>query len=67
MGQHFVEKIHFSSNISVINKLLYQSSEFVELLTIGKSFPAKDFMDLRQDIAQLKTPGSYIEQEVLLI
>ena len=65
MGQHFVEKIHFSSNISVINKLLYQSSEFIELLTIGKSFPAKDFMDLRQDIAQLKTPGSYIEQEVL--
>ena len=65
MGQHFVDKIRFSSNKSVINKLLDQSGEFVELLTIGKSFPAKDFIDLRNDIAQLKTPGSYIEQEVL--
>ena len=65
MGQHFVDKIRFSSNKSVINKLLDQSEEFVELLTIGKSFPAKDFIDLRNDISQLKIPGSYIEQEVL--
>ena len=65
MGQHFVDKIRFSSNTTVIKKLLDQSSEFVELLTIGKSFPANDFIDLRDDIAQLKTPGSYIEQETL--
>ena len=65
MGQLFVEKIQFSSNKSIVEKLLDQSSEFVELLTTGKSFPAKDFIDLRQEIAQLKTPGSYIETEVL--
>ena len=65
MGQHFVSKIRFSSNIGVIKKLLNQSSEFIELLTIGKSFPAKDFIDLRMELAQLKTPGSYIEQEIL--
>ena len=65
MGQHFVDKIRFSSNKSVINKLLDQSGEFVELLTTGKLFPAKDFIDLRNDIDQLKTPGSYIDQEVL--
>lgn len=65
MGRAFVDKINFSSNKKVIAKLLNQSSEFVELLTTGKQFPAKDFMDLRHDISQLKTPGSYIEQEVL--
>ncbi len=65
MGQHFVDKIRFSSNPLVIKKLLNQSSEFVKLLTIGKSFPANDFIDLRDDISQLKTPGSYIEQETL--
>ena len=65
MGEHFVDKIKFSSNASVIKKLLDQSSEFVELLTIGKSFPANDFIDLRNEIAELKTPGSYIEQEDL--
>lgn len=65
IGQDFVEKIRFSSNILTIKKLLDQSYEFVELLTIGKSFPANDFVDLREDIQQLTTPGSYIEQEVL--
>ncbi|MFK5856830.1 MAG: Smr/MutS family protein [Bacteroidota bacterium] len=65
MGEHFVDKISFSTNSSVINKLLLQSNEFVKLLTIGKSFPTNDFIDLRHDIAQLKTPGSYIEQETL--
>lgn len=65
IGQIFVEKIRFSTNIVTIKKLLDQSNEFVELLTIGKTFPANDFIDLREDIQQLKTPGSYIEQEVL--
>lgn len=65
MGEHFVDKISFSTNSSIINKLLLQSNEFVKLLTIGKSFPTNDFIDLRHDIAQLKTPGSYIEQETL--
>ncbi|MAE09108.1 MAG: endonuclease MutS2 [Bacteroidetes bacterium] len=65
IGQHFVEKIHFSSNIVAIKKLLDQSSEFVDLLAIGKAFPTNDFIDLREDIQQLKTPGSFIEQEVL--
>ncbi len=65
MGEHFVEKIRYTSNITLIKKLLDQSSEFVKLLSTGKSFPAHDFFDLRNDLSQLKTPGSYIEQEVL--
>jgi DNA mismatch repair protein MutS2 len=65
MGQYFVDKLRFSSNQDLIKKLLDQSTEFVKILTTGKVFPAKDFIDLRQDLSQLKTPGSYIEQEVL--
>ncbi len=65
MGQNFVDKIRFSSNISVIQKLLNQTSEFTKILTIGKSFPAHDYIDVTHDITQLKTPGSYIEQHTL--
>ena len=65
MGEQFVDKLRFSSNLSLIKKLLEQSSEFVKLLTTGKAFPANDFFDLRNELSQLKTPGSYIEQEVL--
>ena len=65
MGEQFVDKLRFSSNLSLIKKLLEQSSEFVKLLTTGKAFPANDFFDLRNELSQLKTPGSYIEQEVM--
>jgi len=65
MGQHYVDKIRFSSNHDVISKLLKQVSEFKTILTLGESFPSQDYFDLREEIARLKTPGTYIEQESL--
>ncbi len=65
MGQHYVDKIRFSSNREVITKLLRQVSEFKAILTLGESFPSQDYFDLREEIARLKTPGTYIEQEAL--
>lgn len=65
MGQHFVEKMRFSTNMSSIRKLLTQSKEMVQLLSTGPSFPAKDFIDLREELSQLTTQGSYIEIEDL--
>lgn len=65
MGVQFVDKIRVSLNPSVIKKLLDQSHEMVKILNLGPSFPAKDFIDMRDSLAHLSTPGSYIEQEVL--
>lgn len=65
MGIRFVDKIRFISKADVINKLLNQVNEFVEILTIGKSFPGNDYFDLRDELFRVKTPGSYIEQEAL--
>ncbi len=65
MGEQFVDKIRFTSNPDLIKKLLDQSSEMVKLLSTGPAFPAKDFIDLRNFLSQLTTPGSYIEHEVL--
>jgi DNA mismatch repair protein MutS2 len=65
MGVKFVEKIRFSSQGEVISKLLDQVHEFIEILTIGKSFPGSDYFDLRDELFRIKTPGSYIEQEAL--
>jgi DNA mismatch repair protein MutS2 len=65
MGVKFVEKIRFSSQGEVISKLLDQVHEFMEILTIGKSFPGSDYFDLRDELFRIKTPGSYIEQEAL--
>ena len=65
MGRRFVDNIRFSSKREIIEKMLDQSMEFQQILTLGSQFPSKDYFDLREDIAPLKTPGSYIEQEAL--
>ncbi|MCB2206778.1 MAG: Smr/MutS family protein [Bacteroidetes bacterium] len=65
MGIQFVDKISFISKPDLIQRLLDQVHEFVEILTIGKSFPGHDFFDLRDELQRVKTPGSYIEQEAL--
>jgi len=65
MGVKFVEKIRFSSHAEVISKLLDQVHEFIDILSIGKSFPGSDYFDLRDELFRIKTPGSYIEQEAL--
>ncbi len=65
MGTQFVEKIRFSSNAAVVNKLLNQVTEFRSILSGDKTFPARDYLNLREDLSRLKTPGSYIDQEAL--
>lgn len=65
LGKYYVEKIRFSSNTSLILKLLNQVSEFVTILRSGKSFPARDYYDLHEELNRLKTPGTYIETEAL--
>lgn len=65
MGVQFVDKINFTSNAEIVQRSLNQVNEFVEILTIGKSFPNQDYFDLREELLRIKTPGSYIEQEAL--
>ncbi len=65
MGRRFVDKIRFTSRHDVVDRLLSQAQEFMEILTLGKTFPSQDYFDLRDELERTKTPGSYIEQEAL--
>jgi len=65
MGKAFVEKIKFSTKTNIIEKLLAQTEEFMHIILLGGQFPTNDYFDLRSEIARLKTPGTYIEQEHL--
>ncbi|RLD89331.1 MAG: endonuclease MutS2 [Bacteroidetes bacterium] len=65
MGIQFVEKIRFTSRYDVVNRLLDQTSEFMEILSVGKPFPGQDYFDLREELSRIKTPGSYIAPEAL--
>ncbi|MFA5417172.1 MAG: Smr/MutS family protein [Bacteroidales bacterium] len=65
MGANMVEKIKFSSQPEVINRMLDQVMEFIKLITTGKPFPAQDYFDVRLELAQVVTPGTYVDQETL--
>ncbi len=65
MGREYVSKIRFSSNPSVIDKMLLQTTEFIRILDIGRTFPTHDYIDLRPKLARLKIPGTYLSQETL--
>ncbi len=65
IGSSYVDKIHFLLNKEVIVKLLEQVSEFKEILESGGSLPAREYVDLREELGRLKTPGTYINQEDL--
>ncbi len=65
MGEHFVSKIRFSSNVEAIVKMLEQTEEFKQILQFGKPFPTGDYLDLREHLRGIQTPGSYLEKEPL--
>ncbi len=65
IGSSYVDKIRFLLNKEVIVKLLEQVSEFKEILESGGSLPAREYVDLREELGRLKTPGTYINQEDL--
>lgn len=65
MGREYVSKIRFSSNPSVIDKMLLQTTEFIQILETESAFPTHDYIDLRSELARLKTPGTYLAQEDL--
>lgn len=65
MGKSMVEKINFTTRLETVQKMLDQVMEFVTLLTTGKNFPSQDYLDLRPQLKQAVTPGSFIEIDTL--
>ena len=65
MGREYVSKIRFSVNPSLIDKMLLQTTEFIRMIETGNTFPTHNYIDLRPELARLKTPGTYLSQEAL--
>ncbi len=65
MGSSYVEKIRFTSNFELLNKLLQQVDEFRQILLLEENFPASDYFDLNPELRRIAIPGTYIEQDKL--
>ena len=65
MGSSYVEKIRFTSNFELLNKLLQQVEEFRQILLLEENFPSMDYFDLKPELRRIGIPGTYIEQDKL--
>lgn len=62
LGRAYVEKITFSSDQKLVQKLLDQTSEFRDILISGEVFPSSNFTDLGPFLEKAKLEGAYLDE-----
>ncbi|TAF94487.1 MAG: endonuclease MutS2 [Cytophagia bacterium] len=63
LGQAFVEKIRFSDNFLVIQKLTCQAAEMKEIIETESEFPSQNYLDARATLESMRIEGMYVSQE----
>jgi DNA mismatch repair protein MutS2 len=63
LGVDFVEKIAFSSDLKMVQKLIDQTEEFKQLLVSGESFPSSNFVDIYPYLEKAKVPGTFLYED----
>jgi DNA mismatch repair protein MutS2 len=62
LGQAFVEKIRFSDNFEMIDKLVRQTAEFKEILLHEPDFPKQNFLDVTPSLARANVEGTFLSE-----
>ncbi|MHA7131989.1 endonuclease MutS2 [Algoriphagus namhaensis] len=63
LGQSYVDKLAFSADYNLVNKLLDQTYEFTKILISGESFPSSNFTNLNPYLEKAKLEGAYLDEE----
>ncbi len=63
LGVRFIEKIQFSSDVKLLEKLLNQTHEFVRIFSSGQSFPESNYIDVSDLLDKASVMGSFLELE----
>ncbi|MDN3203159.1 endonuclease MutS2 [Algoriphagus sediminis] len=63
LGQSYVDKLSFSSDHKLVNKLLDQTQEFTKILISGENFPSSNYTDLTPFLEKAKLEGAYLDEE----
>lgn len=66
LGANIVDKIKLSSNPDHIQKLLWQTDEFLKIITANEPFPSGHFLDVSSALARAKTEGAFLTEEEFL-
>ncbi|QJW91238.1 endonuclease MutS2 [Spirosoma taeanense] len=57
LGQDYVEKIRFTDNIQLIDKLLRQTDEFRQIVQYEPDFPSSNYIDVRPHLNRARVEG----------
>ncbi len=57
LGQDYVDKIRFTDNYPLIDKLLRQTAEFKQIVQYEPDFPASNYIDIRQHLSKVRVEG----------
>ncbi|MEZ0542389.1 endonuclease MutS2 [Fibrella arboris] len=57
LGQDYVEKIRFSDNHQLIDKLLRQTYEFTQIVQYEPDFPQSNYLDVRPQLQKARVEG----------
>ncbi|MCC5939012.1 MAG: endonuclease MutS2 [Lunatimonas sp.] len=63
LGADFVQKIAFSRDASLIQRLLEQTEEFKRLLLSGESFPSSNFVNIHPYLDKARLEGTFLYEE----
>ena len=63
LGQDYVDKVAFSADYVLVQRLLDQTEEFRKLLIAGEAFPSSNFTNLNPYLEKAKLEGAFLEQE----
>ncbi|RYU92617.1 endonuclease MutS2 [Emticicia agri] len=63
LGRAFVEKIRFSDDYKLINRLIRQVAEFKLILQTESGFPEQNYIDVSDALARAAIEGAFIGEE----
>ncbi|WP_025761821.1 endonuclease MutS2 [Dyadobacter tibetensis] len=63
LGQYYVQKIKFSDNFGMVEKLVSQTAEMKQVLEVGENFPSQNYIDATPYLKQASIIGMQLSQE----
>lgn len=63
LGRAFVEKIRFSDDYKIIDRLIRQAAEFKLILQVESGFPEQNYIDVSDALARTSIDGTFIGEE----
>lgn len=63
LGRAFVDKIRFSDDYKIIDRLIRQVAEFKLILQTESSFPEQNYIDVSEALARASIEGAFIGEE----